>query len=925
MQPFSTSITKFFIGFFFLLPLFALSQGQPILIDDTRNIVDVIKSLQGPGTEITNVTFSVPGQLKAMGYFEDTGGLLGLKKGLLITTETALNAGGPNNDPGHVTLDVRPTMDDPDLATINGGPFFDIAVVEFDIKMRNPSFSFSYVFGSEEYPQFVLSGFNDTFGFFISGPGINGTKNLATLADGSPISIHTINQFVNTENFIFNGSGLTPDVNYYIQYNGYTKKLVATTRVTPNETYHIKMVIADVLDHNFDTGVFIEQESFIAEIPYEVKVSYEHDRFDYAIEGCNKAYLTIQRDAQDATDPLALDLSFEGSATNGTDFTFVQPGPLTLAPGQLTSVIEIAPITDNVSENDENLITHVKNIMSGTSVSAQITIHDEMTFNITESTVCTVTPTVINTNPEADFSFNWEQRNELNCQQCPSPTVILSQSTLFKVVATHVPSSCQAKTTMSVLVHDFQYHFSDEMICYNTTSSINKNSSDNYSYRWADNQGLSCLNCPSPIATLLQSVSLSAEVEEVASGCKTISELNVNVFSFDFTFSETFACENKSTTINNNPLPGYTFTWQTDPSLSCTACASPSVLLDRDALLTVKVKELTNKCEITKQVPVEVIEEYTVPDSFVCKNTETAINVDASDNYVYRWQANPVISCTNCKSPKVTIDKPITFPLEIEEIRSGCKTQTQALVRVNAVNYQISPITICANEPTIINGNAPAQYLFHWEPRADLSCFDCPSPYVTSETDFQLQVDVEDSNVRCHTKLTVPVNVTRVEALFTYTIADQYSSILIDFKNQSKGANEYLWSFGDGNTSSEFEATHQYEPTGKTLNVQLTAINSRGPYCEATSSETIFIHEPIFIPNVFTPNGDQYNEFFEVKGIQKGVWTLSVVNRWGNLVYFSRDYQNNWQAENVAPGVYYYELRNPQDNKSFKGWLTVMK
>jgi|GEM_PF-5922399 len=924
MRSFLTSLTKFYFGFFLLFPFFALSQGQPILVDDTRNIVDVIKALQGPGTEISNVTFSLPGQLKAMGYFEDTGGLLGLKKGLLITTGAAQNAVGPNNDPQVSGNAQANQMHDPDLETIGNGPFLDIAVVEFDIKMHNPKFSFSYVFGSDEYTEFV-GFFNDTFGFFISGPGINGTKNLATLEDGSPVSVNTVNESVNSQDFISNGEGFTPDVNYYIQYDGLTKKLVATTKVTPNETYHIKIVIADFGDSSVDSGVFIEQESFIAEIPFEVKVSYEHDKFDYAIEGCNKAFLTIQRAAQDAADPLALDLSFEGTATNGTDFTFVQPGPLTLAAGQLTSVIEIVPVADVVSETDESVIAHVKNTTSGTVVTSQTTIHDEMTFNITETTVCKATPTIINANPDADFSFNWEQNNKLSCQQCSSPTATLAQSTIFKVVVTHVASGCLANTTASVLVHDFQYQFNSETICYNTATAINKNASADYVYNWADNQGLSCLNCPSPITTRLQNVNLSAEVEEVASGCKTVSTLSINVFSFDFTFPETFACENKPTTINNNPLPGYAFTWQADPSLSCTACTSPAVLLDHDASLSVKVKEPTNGCEITKVVPIEVVEEYTVPDNLVCKGTETAINVNASDNYVYRWSANPAISCTNCKSPKVTLDKPTSFPLEIEEIRSGCKTQTQVLVRVNSVDYQIPPVTMCANEPVIVNPNASARYLFRWEPGADLSCFNCPSPSLTSETDTQLTVDVNDTQVQCHTKLTVPVHVKKVEALFTYTLEDQYTSIVVDFKNQSKEANEYAWSFGDGSTSSDFEVAHQYEPIGETITVQLKAINDQGLHCEATTSTTIFIHESIFIPNVFTPNGDQYNEFFEVKGIQKGLWTLTVVNRWGNLVYSSGEYQNNWQAENVAPGVYYYELRNPQDNKSYKGWLTVLK
>jgi hypothetical protein len=59
---------------------------------------------------------------------------------------------------------------------------------------------FEYVFGSEEYCEDVGSEYNDVFGFFISGPGINGVKNLAVLPGGTtPISVNSINHDVNTQ------------------------------------------------------------------------------------------------------------------------------------------------------------------------------------------------------------------------------------------------------------------------------------------------------------------------------------------------------------------------------------------------------------------------------------------------------------------------------------------------------------------------------------------------------------------------------------------------------------------------------------------------------------------------------------------------------------------------------------------------------
>lgn len=1002
--PFVRTMVVFLFG----LPLFALGQGTPIHIDDTQNIEDVVKALQGPGTEITNITHSVPGQLKAIGYFEDTEGLLGLKKGLIMTTGAAQRAAGPNNSTGTPFPgggDGGNEMIDPDLATIVQGLFFNIAIVEFDIKTSFPKFSFSYVFGSEEYPEFVGGRFNDTFGFFISGPGINGSKNLALLDNGDPISVNSINPFVNSEYFISNGAGNTPDVNHYLQYDGHTKKLVATTNLIINETYHVKLIIADVADPEWDTGVFIEQESFVSEIPYEIIISYQHNQLDYAIEGCNNATITIERSAQNAVDPLELELTMEGNAENGNDFTLVQEGPVILAPGELTFVIPIEALADALTEGDENIIARFKNPVTGNSSTAKVIIRDEMNYVIDESTICSAIPTVINSNPEAGFTFNWEANNALSCLQCPSPIATLTQSAVFPVEVTHLPSGCVAHPIVSVIAKDLQYQFNDETICHNTIAPINKAPSPDYSYNWTDNQGLSCLQCPSPSVKLLDNTRFQVEVEEVASGCKTNSELTVNVHHVNFSFGDVTVCDNTPTVINTNPAPGYEFAWEPHATLSCTNCPSPSIVLNDETSLGVMVRELANGCEIAMEVPIGVNKiDYMIPDSFVCEGTRQNINTNASQSYRYRWAVNPVLSCTDCVSPQVQLNHDTSFPVEVEKIATGCKTNRQAFVKVNSVDYHIPSVTVCQNEPAVINSRASGQqYKLQWEPQVRLSCLSCLSPYVTTDSDLQLHVRVEDTDLGCATRLTVPVRVAKINypvlpeevcqntlsiihedypdtysftwlpdeklsclncsspsvvlqedatfqlmvtdnaskckttvslpvhvkkivAHFTYTATDHYSSIETLFSNQSEGANEYYWDFGDEHYSSEFEPTHTYNPIGETVNVQLTAINSEGLLCAASYyTVAIPIHESVFIPNIITPNDDAYNQYFEIKGIEKGVWRLIVFNTWGNRVYSSPGYQNDWYAENISPGVYYYELQNPHDKTSFKGWLHILR
>ena len=77
------------------------------------------------------------------------------------------------------------------------------------------------------------------------------------------------------------------------------------------------------------------------------------------------------------------------------------------------------------------------------------------------------------------------------------------------------------------------------------------------------------------------------------------------------------------------------------------------------------------------------------------------------------------------------------------------------------------------------------------------------------------------------------------------------------------------------------------------------------------------------IPNVFTPNNDGINENFKIEYLPKNS-KLAVYNRWGNEVYQSDNYQNNWDGEKHPDGVYYYVLTLPT-GESKHGTITILR
>lgn len=220
--------------------------------DTTATAQQLVNNILGPGQTVSNIKLNCPSG--SIATFTSTSNI-GFEKGVLLTTGMAPFANGPNNktNAGFNNGTIGDKQLDSLIGTINT---FDGCALEFDFTPSGNTLKVKYVFGSEEYPEYVNNQFTDGFGFFISGPGISGNKNIAVVPNTTtPISINTVNANTNSQYYINNANGTS------IQYDGFTKPLTAMQSVTPFSTYHLKIVIADVTDGIYDSGVFIESGS----------------------------------------------------------------------------------------------------------------------------------------------------------------------------------------------------------------------------------------------------------------------------------------------------------------------------------------------------------------------------------------------------------------------------------------------------------------------------------------------------------------------------------------------------------------------------------------------------------------------------------------------------------------------------------------
>lgn len=219
----------------------------------------------GPNYTVSNVQFT--GHPHAVGSFICDSCNLGFEKRIILSTGFVWGAEGPNLS-GNTGIDTGT----PGSSLIPDS--YNASILEFDVSSLVDTLEFRYVFGSDEYPEYVGSQYNDQFRIFIEGPGIPTPQNLSYIPSNVHAGINTINANANSIYYVNNGDGNTSPSNesdYYVEYDGFTVPLTAKTAVNPFQKYHITIIVTDLVDGIFDSGVFLEQCeecNYNASIPY---------------------------------------------------------------------------------------------------------------------------------------------------------------------------------------------------------------------------------------------------------------------------------------------------------------------------------------------------------------------------------------------------------------------------------------------------------------------------------------------------------------------------------------------------------------------------------------------------------------------------------------------------------------------------------
>ncbi len=601
------------------------SPCDPILpfgVDDQVGEEQIVDFISTPQTTVTVDKIICPEG--AYGTFEaGDDSDLGLSKGLLLTTGDVFNALGPNSNDGITTEQFAPGDSDLDyLSNLFGDSIAseDACIVELSVFAATNELTFEYVFGSEEYPEWVNQGFNDIFAFLISGPGIAGDANIgnqlniATLpAIGTPIQINSVNnndnwQFYrdNQEGQSVEYDGLTSD------YLGIKKSLTAQVNVDPCNTYKLKLAIADRGDAQWDSGVFISELKGGAP---SLAVDFASG-IDYFVEACSGTndvlVITINSPLDEA---LSYVIRISGTATQGVDYLLNIPDTIVFQPGETSLSFPIIPLTDTINEVSETIIIALTNDFGCGEVvydSLEIEIRDEPLVEIQggADTVFVCQDSCVQLMASGAVDYFWNPINILDTATIAHPIACPTSSQWVEVTGSIEVCSDKDSVFLQFVEPEVTVAALDSSrICAGqSVPLLAANNVQGAGLSWSPIAGLDDPLSEMPVASPLVTTQYVATIH--ITGCEVSDAVTIFVDPFEFpslTTTDTTLCEGSSLQLAE-PISGSTnYLWSPPDQLDDPTLAGPTLTASSSMSYTLVATSANGHCADSAMVNISVI------------------------------------------------------------------------------------------------------------------------------------------------------------------------------------------------------------------------------------------------------------------------------------------------------------------------------
>lgn len=422
-------------------------------------------------------------------------------------------------------------------------------------------------------------------------------------------------------------------------------------------------------------------------------------------------------------------------------------------------------------------------------------------------------------------------------------------------------------------------------------------------------------SCVSPPATVTVTV-VSAPVISLVASASTI-------------------CMNQTATISASGAT--TYTWGNNPSIVSTN--GNSIVVNPNSTTTFSVEGAIGSCVGTAQISINVDSNPMINagnDVTVCANGQVTLNASGGVNYQWNQGIQNGIPFTATATQTYTVTGTSV---------TGCVGSDEVMVTVIPApipsfesNKQTGcfPLTVDFTS-TSIGGNE-----FQWDfgdgntsvmqnPSHTFVVQNCHPVTLTITSINGCQATLSLSDYICPEALPV--------ASFSVNPGElDLANPVVGMVNTSSNATSYFWSFGDQTTSTEFSPSHQF-PSTDALNyiITLWAYSANGCVDSTLLILPVTEAENFYIPNAFTPDGNELNNVFQpviTAGIDVTKYNLRIFNRWGELIFETMDPQIGWDGVSIAgtivpDGIYTWQLiynrKNSDDRKTVAGFVTLIR
>ena len=877
---------------------FANSLRAQIQIDTTLTPEQLVQNvLLGNGVSVSNITFN--GQAGSIlntqsGRYIGPSNFVGFDEGVVLKSGHAFQIEDNTFNPANFPYPDPEIANDPDLVAISGQNINNCAILEFDFVPNGDSLVFRYVFASNEYPSFTCSSYNDAFGFFVSGPGISGpftnnAENIALVPNSNiPVAVNTINSGTssnpgnegNCENanpnwvadsVYFVNNDLQPDGD--IQFPGMTVTLSAYANVQCGETYHIKLAIGDASDGALDSGVFLEAGSFTSNSAVQVNLDIPVGVTDSTLyEGCGQANLQFIRPNESTNIEETAYLDISGSAINGVDYVPALPDSVIFPVGVDTVLFVLTAPNDANFEGEEFAHIQITNIASDCS-GAVVT---------------------------SDFEFKINEASPL-------------QVSGFDGALADCNDEIQLFPTVTGGYGEYGYNWSSGQ---NTdTVTVSPGQTTTYFLVVSDTCGLNSVqtsfDVDVPTYPPIQ-VDLGDDFE--------VAQCDVTV-NIDPVVSGGFGAYQYSWTGNDNAISN-------DPSLTFLLAQSTDIQL-----------VVTDDCQATGTDNVLVtIPEVTVtaflPDVFEAESCLNDILLPViSDGGIgqktYTWTVDGIEQAST--SQNFFLYNPAMGQNVVMTAEDECQNSASDST---FIPFNFPEVEIATSADTSICKNTAASLMVNVLKSSggvhiDWGQSDSTIYTVKPKGNQNFTVVVTDT-CGMRAESTINVSIRNVRADFDYEYLPYYGLALT---NYSRAVNPtYLWDFGDEETSKELNPRHFYNDIVP-YHIVLTVTDDIG--CKDSIGLVTKPPLEIFIPTSFTPNGDGINDLFGVVGTNVYDYEIRIFDRWGKLVFHSKDISEKWNGSHQGDGyqsdaeVYTYIIKykgeKEEDAIEKTGSITVIR